>query len=247
MSQKTQETFIPAIRSNIIESNSIASVFDHIDHHETLVIFDIDNTILESVNQQGSPQWVTALIKHAQDLGMNPEQAYTLIEPILHDVFMATEVKPVEPEIVSLIAQLQQQNIPVIGLTARSTRMVTATIKHLSSIALSLNQTSLSLKNNLEIAHLPVPHEAHYHEGVLYCGGVNPKGRTLETLLKSTSYMPEKIIFVDDQLRYLTSVETVAAELKIPFIGIHYTRLDEKVKNFVLDQESITRCFTSNL
>jgi len=246
MSQKTHEPFIPAIRSNIIESTSIASVFDHIDHHETLVIFDIDNTILESINEQGSPQWVTALIKHAEEIGMNPEQAYTIIEPILLDVFMKTEVKPVEPEIVSLIAQLQQKNISVIGLTARSTLMVDPTVKHLASIAISLHQTSLALENALEIAHLPAPHEAHYHEGVLYCGGVNPKGRTLETLLKSTSYMPEKIIFVDDQLRYLTSVETVAAELKIPFIGIHYTRLDEKVKKFVLDQASIIRCFTSN-
>jgi len=239
-----QNTFIPAIRSNIIETTSITSLLDHIDHHETLVIFDIDNTILELPDGKGSPQWVMALIKHGQSLGLDYTQAYNIIKPVIHDIFMTTVVKPVEPETALIIAQLQQQNIHVIGLTARSTPTVNDTIKHLDSIAISLKSTGLSLKSPLEIAHLPFPNEIQYQEGILFCG-FNPKGSMLQTLLKSTAYTPEKIIFVDDQIKDLASVEKTAAEMKIPFIGFHYTHLAEKVHNFVLDEETKHMIFQS--
>jgi len=236
-----QITITPA-KSYVMQSKSIESVLKHIDNDKTLVLLDIDNTIFEPVDGRGSQQWVTTLIKHAHSLGLDSMQAHDALAELFFDIQMSAAVQAVEQSVISMIKNLQEQTIPVVGLTARSHPIVQRTIDQLSSISIDLSHTSLRLIKAWETAHLLYPEQAAYTNGVVF-SGFNPKGDLLTTLLQHTGFVPEKIIFVDDQIKYLASVEKSAAELNIPFIGIHYTYLDEKVRNFVIDQESITRCF----
>ena len=48
-----------------------------------------------------------------------------------------------------------------------------------------------------------------------------------------------EIIFIDDQEKYIRCLEKTALEFNIPYVGIHYTHLEEKVKNFVVDKDSM--------
>ena len=63
--------------------------------------------------------------------------------------------------------------------------------------------------------------------GVLLTAGVS-KGATLRAFLKRAGLKPDALILIDDQVKNLKSLEVVAQEMAIPFIGIHYVALKEK-------------------
>ena len=50
--------------------------------------------------------------------------------------------------------------------------------------------------------------------------------------LHHIGFKPDKIIFIDDKLKYVTAVEKAVEAEGIEFVGIRYSRLDEEVKSF---------------
>jgi hypothetical protein len=51
------------------------------------------------------------------------------------------------------------------------------------------------------------------------------KGIVLKDILQKSNYYPKKIIFIDDKIQNLYSVQNVCNMLKIPFQGFHYTAI----------------------
>jgi hypothetical protein len=58
--------------------------------------------------------------------------------------------------------------------------------------------------------------------GVMLTAQVD-KGKTLECILRRSGYYPKTIVFIDDMLNNLESLEKLSAKLKIKFHGFHYT------------------------
>jgi len=58
--------------------------------------------------------------------------------------------------------------------------------------------------------------------GVILTAQVD-KGKALECILSRSNYYPKTIIFIDDMLNNLESIERLISKLKIKFHRLHYT------------------------
>ena len=225
--------------AKIIGIKNISEVNKYANNKNTLVIFDIDNTILEPDNNDGygSDQWFSALVKNKTDKGYNTISAIEMTLPEYFKAHKKIKVRPVEKnETIKTIEGLQKQEIPVMALTARSFPMINNTFRQFKEMNIDLTKTSL---NNQIITFKKFEFPATYKKGVLFVGN-NNKGKLLKTYLSTISFKPSKIIMIDDKEHHLKKIETVFKGTKTSFIGLRYSFLDSKVKNFVLKTSEIS-------
>lgn len=209
-----------------------------------LIIFDLDNTIMEpfSEDERGSDQWFCAMLQATKQLCGNFKMAVEHIFPLYADLQQTLRVKPVEAETVQLIEELRENGITVIGLTARSFPLVNCTREQLRSIGVTFSHRELVFIPTAFADDLVSP--AQFTNGIMFCG-LNDKGCALKALLKvftqqtvlsdETQTPYDSLIFIDDKKSSLLSVQEAAQELGIPFIGLRYGYLDEKVQAFRLN------------
>lgn len=210
----------------IIEHNSITEVARHLEpNKKILILLDIDNTIAAPPSDLGSDQWFNDLvITICQQQGLEKKEAVQKGIELYHHIHAHIELKPIEAQTPSFIASLQKQNIPVLALTART--IIERTFQQLKTIAIDFRPTALSTK----IFDLNLRHPALYKQGIIFCGN-NDKGTVLCAFLDYIGYQPDKIIYVDDKEGNLKAVEQALQSRGIEFVGIRYSRLDERVKN----------------
>ncbi len=218
----------------IVESNTIAAVFNYLHPQDytknTLVILDIDNTVLRPSTHLGSDEWFYAMVGKKEQQGMNHQDAIDHVLPTLIYLQDTITVVPVEPDTVPIINKIQNNNITVIALTARSLDLAHRTVQQIHSLGIDLSSN--------------LPHEcpiqygdgkpALYIDGIIFVGN-HDKGEVLAHWLSQINYTPTKVIFIDDKLKNVTSVEKAMRAKHIPFIGIRYSHLDEYIQNINLD------------
>ncbi len=217
----------------IIESNSITDITKYLDPSDyssnTLVVFDIDNTLGRPPTDLGSDQWFYANIERLKKEGKNFQEAVKHLVPIYLQIHQHTQMVPVENETVPLVRELQKKGITVIALTARSISLTNRT-------AAQLQQMGIDFSLNLPYK-FPIVYEPENGQPAIYLGGIifvgnHDKGEVLVHWLEQTGISPHKVIFVDDKMKNIRSVEKALCKQHYPFIGIRYSRLDERVKNF---------------
>ncbi len=217
--------------STIVQSNDITDIYQHIKPDEynknTLVIFDIDNTIAAPAADLGSDQWVDAMINKNMTEGLSGHDAVEALLPTYYQIQMQTWLEPAEKETVPTIQTLQNKNITVIALTTRGMYLAYRTMEQLDRIGIDFSKTSPQ--------KVLVPHgnqrSAVYEKGIIFANGQD-KGNVLISWLDQMNYKPQKIIFFDDKMSNLHSLEQVLAKTNFPFVGIRYGYLDDRVKNF---------------
>ncbi len=72
---------------------------------------------------------------------------------------------------------------------------------------------------------------SHQNDLFIYTNGViqtgqKLKGPVLKEVLSKLKKLPEKIVFVDDRIEQVNSVEETCKEMNIPFVGFHYTAFE---------------------
>jgi hypothetical protein len=213
---------------SILETKNFADIDQYVDD-DTLVILDIDNTISETGHGEersllGSDQWFYAHMQREITKGLDARTALMNTAKLYNAVHEVATVKPVEPVTPGIIKSWQMHGKDVLALTTRGGGIEQATLRQLSSIevsfdvgkfkdhdfALSQGAKSLALK------------------GVVFCGGRN-KGECLEEYLKVIDYKPKKIVFVDDKYKNIEEVKALCDRLNIPFLGVYYTHLADKL------------------
>src|SRR3972149_1511346 len=216
----------------IIETMHITDIYKYINPDEynnnTLVMFDIDNTIVTSQTDLGSDQWFDAMYeKKMAEKNIDTNQAIQEILPTYKQVLMKTIYLPVEPETVSVIKNLQEKGVMVIGLTARSLDLAYRTAEQLHDVDIHFDNTTHH--------ECPIKYgddkPALYLDGIIFSGNYN-KGEVLVSWLKQVHYTPKKVIFIDDKLKNVRSVEQALHKRDFPFYGLRYGFLDEHRKNF---------------
>ncbi len=217
-----------------IESPTIKSISRYLSK-DCLIILDIDNTLIEPKTQEGSDQWFSAVVKWATKKGIEKPAIYEKLLPYYFDLHHSLHYKPVEKETRKYINQLHKHNYQLVGLTSRSPEILDHTLRELKESKIDLSN---SWKDYCFQKYEGIHHEAHFKQGIILCGR-NPKGDILKTFLKTNKLNPTKIIMVDDKAYNLEAVEKMASELDIEFIGIRFSGLDNKVKNFVLKDSMI--------
>lgn len=222
--------FLPAeIPALIIEIDQIEEILKEVDQ-EAWVLFDIDQTLIDSSSTFGSGPWNSYLKATIDKLGKdNPLIKADLFDYITLLAARKVPVKPVEPIIPLLIDQLQSQQVVVMGLTARGKReWYTSYIEdgdklardQLRSVGIFLDRTILPHP----LSHVEDSLDLSPYCGIFLAGNFDLKGVFLKTLLEKIEHVPSKIIFVDDAVRHINSVENELDGI-VPVVAYHYNRV----------------------
>lgn len=216
-----------ALQAEIVETQVMVQVFDYLTP-ESMIVYDIDNTIMEPAQALGSDQWFCHRIQEYKGWGFSYEDA---LEKALREwtaIQSVTRVKLVEPGIDTIIQQLQTQGYPMIGLTTRGLGISTRTIEQLETIGVDLSKTSPTQE---EFHFMNNPHGVLFRGGILFTAGTD-KGEAFKKFLSKSGYLPKRVLFINDKESHIKPVEKACHELGIPFIGLRYGFTDLKVKSF---------------
>lgn len=225
-------SFFVSIQALIIESPSL-EILKHISLKNALLVWDVDNTLIEPKSAEGSDQWFCALMDRELKAGVAYKTALAKWLPVYNDAQRKATVSMVEPTTDELIKKFQSDKVPMIALTYRSDELNEVIVKQLSSVGIDLSVTAPT-KETFEVKHEESQAKPTcFYKGVMLCNG-NDKGQILKLLLKKLNYIPELVVCVDDKMKYLVSIQNALEELSIKFVGIRYSYLDEKIRSFKL-------------
>jgi hypothetical protein len=211
----------------IVESNRLAAVLNYIGPLNTVVIFDIDNTLAHSTQELGSDEWFYYMLEQKKVEGFDDLTTVYYVLPTLYYAQFHIDLEPTEDGIPELITYLIDNDIAVMALSTRSLPIVERTLEQLNNIDIHFLMPEIDPHDLV----LPMHHPCFYKDGVLFAGN-NDKGETLNCFFDIMDYHPEAVIFIDDKMKHLLSVEKALQKYQILFVGIRYSRCDERVKNF---------------
>ena len=211
----------------IIESTTMKDLEKYVDKN-TLLIFDLDNTIVAPAQTLGSDQWFEYNVKKYESRGLEKRAATDKSIEDWSRVQNATAIKPVESVTPELIIRFQNSGIKTMGLTARPPELAETTLRQLSTIGVNLNRNSVLTTTPLN----PSNGDFRFQNGIVFLGPRYSKGEVLVQFLKLNKLSPTKIVFVDDKEKHVKSVEAELAKENIPYIGLRYGAADKDVKNF---------------
>lgn len=223
-------------QAKIVEHQQIDTVFTYLaepDYNkQTLVIFDVDNTLVEPSGWVGGTPWFEHLVHQKIAQGLDRTAAFIETLDICCKVQYQLTLVPAEKNTAPTVQQAIQKNMTVIALTARPACMANHTIEQLCSHGIDFGLSGFQNINTKDEVY-------HYQQGIIFCasGAARTsfsKGAALTSILKKLNYRPKKIVYIDDALKYLNSVEEAlkAFDPNIEFIGIRYGHLDYKFKLF---------------
>lgn len=220
--------FAPLARAAIIEEAKMAEAISYADK-DTLLIFDLDNTIMEPAQMLGSVQWYYYLIKKYIDQGMEKKEAADKVTSTWIRIQEVTQMQPVESATPSLIKKAQEGGIKAMALTARPTTLAKTTIKQLQSIGVDFTRQPACKK---DLSSSPRHKDSGYIGGVLFAGLENDKGDVLNEFLKDIKYKPTEVVFIDDDQKNVEAVDKALAAKGIKCSCVRYGGADQQVKAF---------------
>jgi hypothetical protein len=201
---------------------SLRDLAQYLEHPKTLLVFDIDNTLLTTVTDLGSDQWFTHMVQEHRSCGLEYRAAVEQVAPLYHHIHKHIDLVPTEPCLAQLFASLALDGYAMICLTARSLVLQQKTLEHLTKYELL---KFLSKYPDHDTANYA------YAQGVIFCAG-RDKGVVLLSFLQSVGCEAAIIIFVEDKMHQVDSVLTALRSNNIPSIGLRYAGLDERVQAF---------------
>ncbi len=212
----------------ITETNDFAHAFTYLEK-DTLYVFDLDNTLIETAQHLGSDQWFSHHLDHClKTEGLSVDEAIAKLVPVYSQILDRTEMQLVEPIIADLLAKMQKQNVPMIGLTKRSPALSERTLEQIAPLHIDFSKTSL-VEGDLVFKELK---GTLFKNGIIFTGNGIDKGPALNAYLKKLKKLPNRIVVIDDKLSHIENIEAAVEKLGIDFVGIRYGGADEKVKSF---------------
>jgi FMN phosphatase YigB (HAD superfamily) len=212
----------PPAASTIIETPHFNDLRLYADS-DTLVLLDIDDTLLIPAQTLGSDVWFQYQWKVNKDLPDPLDTTLAQWEAIRH----LSRMETVEQNTAEIVSDLQKKNYRIMGLTTQGLALATRTVQQLLDNGIDLMKTAPSQ----EEIYLMNERGVLYRHGVLFTSGT-PKGPALEKLLKAVNLRPKKIVFINDKESHLLDVAESAKKLDIDFIGLRYSYSDERVSHF---------------
>ncbi len=204
----------------IIESKDISDLFKYI-HSNTLIIFDIDNTLISPCQMIGTEYWEKKLYNSFLLKGYHEKLANLHAHHLWQKVQYLTDVKWVEKKTPSILADLQGKKMDIMGLTSRSVGLEMLTYKQFQSLSFDLPFSSFI--NTDKVTRLNS--YCRFVNGILFCGP-STKGESFHSLLSIVNIVPPHVIFIDDRIDHIENMSAKLKEISIPFVGIHYTAMD---------------------
>ncbi len=208
--------------SAIRECSSIQDVIGEV-RPGTLVVFDIDNTILRPAQVLGSDEWFHYYLMKMKLEMADQSQAFIQAVDLLHSIYFVTQVKAMEECTADVLHSLQNKGVTMMGLTSRSPPVANISIRHLKSLGIDMNLTA---PTHACFSLIDIP-ETLFFQGVLFTNGKSKKN-ALSAFFKQISWKPKKIVFIDDRRKYLEEANAYEDE-GLEFVGLRYNLADAYV------------------
>lgn len=216
------------LQGEILEIDQIDDVRPFITQ-KTLCLFDIDDTLIDNPLSVGSPPWRNWVKSKVSNFNTH----FAMYDALTLYIAKSAPYKAMEPTTAKLISDLQQSGVAVFAFTARGrTQWYTTEIEGVDRF------TKEQLDHaGIDFTKTHIPQELHslestyFNDGIIFAQHIK-KGDLLKHLFKDLNYMPPLIVFVDDKLDQVQSVEAAVKEAGIPFIGFWYRRSESDRANF---------------
>lgn len=226
-------TMMPSLLvGSIVETNRFDDILTYINQvspHKTIVVCDLDNTLIIPCELLGSVAWAEYLQHQLQSKGVSKKDSEVIEHILWKTIQPHIEVKTVDPKTSEVINELKKRQIPILGLTARFPEDSWFTFAQLQSVDIDL-----SLQKDLPQVSLQLPLEPYalYEKGVLFSTTINKKSAVFIKFLELHKMDLGCVIFLDDKLHHVEDVENACKKLGIECIGVRFSGADEYFKTF---------------
>ena len=211
----------------IYEITSFSQLRDHVTA-QSLVLLDIDDTLLIPVQMLGCEEWFQLRRNKHLEKGLCPQDALESALAEWEAVRHCTRMELCEPDIADIVRELQTRPCKVMALTTQGLALATRTFQQLLDNGIDLRP---SAPNRDDAYAVNAGHGVLYRNGIFFTSG-SPKGPALFSLLQQWGWAPDKIVFINDKASHLADVETTAIEKGIPFVGLRYAFSDKRKRAF---------------
>lgn len=228
-------------RATVLETKDIGIIKDEIAKLKKgdMVLLDVKHVIFYSSDQVMFQEHKSFFKqKFAQiEKKFGTEEATRLKSIVL------SSYKPmiVDQEISKVVSNAQKAGIIVFALTSGNTssygiipNRADLRIKTIKNIGIDFSKSTeldyIDLSEEEELIGKKDRNKPIFQDGVIFAAK-KPKGKVLSKFLKLSKLKPRKIIFVDNQLKNVLSVEAHCKELGIDYTGIHFTKTYNKPAN----------------
>lgn len=199
----------------------------------TLVVFDIDDTLLTATEFFGSDKWYDwqrdrALSPNGQPLAIDESDKVSCLFDVLGMTYEIATNRPTQENMATLVKQV---NNDMVILTARSDDYRAATKRELAHNGLSFNNKALVTADtgyHYAITHGGRTATVSYVDGVFMVKGMD-KGVLLLDLLARTGRKYEAVVFVDDKTHNINNMANALQKAGIDYYGFQYTKIDKTV------------------
>lgn len=217
--------------AQIIEIQKMSEIQKYVDK-DTMLIFDLDNTLIAPTGNFGSDAWFDYMWDSYKMDPLNKD-TYTLTLQSWARAQDHVKVSPIESTSLSIIDQAKKMGNPVMALTSRNPALKAVTERQLSLAGIQFTP-SVGMLNSYQF---PAAYQKNFRDdavfdrGILFVGG-NKKGTVLESFFHVAKFLPKKIVYVDDKRGHVENLEQVCKSMNIAYTGFRYGALDEKVKRY---------------
>jgi len=222
---------ISQVHGVVIETTHFREITSY-PQKDTLVLLDIDDTLLLPTQTLGSDTWFLYRVKQNQIAGVATSDAFEKSLAEWEAIRQLTKMEIVEPgtdKIVHLLQdQAQNQKFYVMGLTTQGLALATRTSQQLKENGFDLSLTAPSREDQYLLIN---GRGVLYRNGILFTSGAS-KGESLFALCKKIGYSPQRIVFINDKETHLKDVESAAESRGIECIGLRYAFADGRKKAF---------------
>jgi hypothetical protein len=199
----------------------------------TLVVFDIDDTLLTATEFFGSDKWYDwqrgrALSPNGQPLTIAEADKVSCLFDTLGITYEIATNRPTQENMAFLVNQV---NNDLLMLTARSDNYRAATMRELSRNGLEFSDKALTPKDvgyHYNFTHDGRSANMSYVDSVFMVQGMD-KGVLLLDLLSRVGRTYEAVVFVDDKTHNIDNVANAMKKAGINFYGFQYIKIDKTV------------------
>ncbi len=220
---------------------------DKINKDSTLIIFDIDDTLLESTNFVGSGKWYNwqrgraVQDKQGKTFNIQKEQQFLCIFRTLGTLFEIGSTKLTQPDSAQIVNELKSYDLMI--LTSRTTKYRDATERELRRNGITLKDKHLLKTNTLLSFDLDDNNrqaKVTYANGIVMSSGLN-KGMVLRTILKKLNKKYKHIYFVDDSEKNIVNMQKEWQSDSVKINIFHYTKVDKSISKKEIEHSDIAK------
>ncbi len=206
--------------AQIFEIKNIEEVEKYL-QKDSLIIFDLDNTLIETSQELGGDQWFEARIKYFSQT-MPSQEAFEKTYDEWYQLQSITKNCCVEKKTKAIFDKIVK-NYQAFALTTRGYDTSHCVLRELKRL-------KLDFSNKGEEAYFLNKKLVLFKEGIIFANGLRKAEVFFQYFEKHKPHY-KKIIFIDDKKSHLENFEKFCAKEKIDFVGLRYGFLDDKVKN----------------